>query len=212
MRTIKYTVPEKKFLDVIAAQAQPTVKTWTMVSCLGSIINGTGPSDRIGNKIFVHYIDFMFECEGVAANFTGTPGAANGVGCRFITWHNREANGSTLTAAAVFAANVWNSLRSTPSAPKAAIKTDDQHQMVVTASSTNPTTGVVTPVNTGPAMMMKKRVYCRQKIDYTSTGGGVADILKHDYGYGFCISDLDSTGALATCTINVRFKVVFSDV
>lgn len=190
-----YSVMEKKFYDQAQASiAIPT--TWALDSFLGQIINGTGPSNRTGNKIMLKSFEVFIQIlPQVAA------GMSNGTACRFIMWHNKETNGALLTAGTLFpVTNSITAVRNSASLPKVSVLRDEYHTMVVTGTDS---TGAVKTV--GPIKVIHWKVFPNKVIDYTGTGGGVADLLKHDYGIGYIAT------SATCCNIQYTLKMVFTD-
>lgn len=185
---------EKKYFNVALNTATAGATTWNFSSPLGGIVAGTGATNRIGNKIFLHSITFMITIYPVAA-----AGMADGCMCRVVFYHNVECNGAIPTGTTMFNTDTVNSNRAVPYLPKIKILDDVVHQMVATA------TNGATVVAAGPIKIFKKVVYPKRVIDYVGNAGTIADILKHDYGYGF------ASEMAGGCNVDCNCQVIFSD-
>lgn len=189
---------EKKFYDsTLSAQTMNTA--WQNIDFLHGITQpaiGTGTTTantRVGNKIIVHSIEFIITCYATAA----ISGA--GATCRFALVHNKETNGAVITAADVWQGNGYDSLRATATQPKYSVLRDEYHSMLGTANNAG------TMVAFGPTKLMRWKVYPRKQIDFISSTGAIADVLKDNYTLMHVANN--ATG----CQFNLHLKVVFSD-
>lgn len=184
---------EKKFFDVTpAGGAVPA--TWTWSSFLQGLNQGTSASGRIGNKIYVHQINFFAQISPLVTI------AAAGSVCRLVIYHNKEAAGAVPSATpSVFDSDKVIAARYIPTRPRYTIMKD---QSMVHTPLTG--TGGAAVLMAGKTTL-KMTVYPKKRVDYSSTGGGIADLFKDDYGLGM-IAD----GANC-CTIEWRAQVIYSD-
>lgn len=192
IRKIMYTTSETKFNDQTLTTG-PSLTTWGFASPCFFIQQGTAANQRIGNKIYVKSI--QFSCYMVPlVTMTGA-----GVLCRFVVYHNKETVGALPTGLRIFVSDDVRSLRNTSNVPRFSILRDMTHSMVITSTNAATVNGV------GPTKLVQFTIYPKKVIDFTGTTGTIADLLKHDYGIGFCCSQA------AACNVDVICKVQYSD-
>lgn len=189
---------EKKYFESTLTYNGATANTWDGMwqSALAGISQGTGATNRIGNKIYVHSIRFNVFMKPAAPAAGGVPNPM----CRCVIYHNKEAVGNLpASTPSVFAANLIESPRYVPLLNRYAILRDYTHSMF---------TGAVDGSGyyvVGPRMIFSWVVQPRKKIDYQSNAGTISDLYKDDYGVGCFMTNAN------TCTMDIRVQVIFSD-
>jgi len=187
-----YDVQEKKFLDGSQA-AFNVAATWAYDNPLAILQQGTSASQRIGNRVFVHFIHYSIVC------VPNTTIAVTGSQCRMVAFHDRECNGVTPTATGMWVTDESNTLRNSAKLPKFRIIRDMMHNMVVTA------TNAAAVSATGPMVLQHLFIPVKKAIQFSGNTGTVADILKDNYGLGYCAENGTA------CKLAWKVKVVFSD-
>lgn len=139
VKRITFSVLEKKYFDRPAFNLEDggtTLTTpmstvaWKFYSPVNAIIQGIDRDMRIGNKIFVRYIQLTF---GFASDGDNT---LSGSTCRYILLHNRQANLTIPTAADVFANGAvstnadYTSLRNCNTLKKYSLLLDRAHLLI----------------------------------------------------------------------------------
>lgn len=187
---------EKKFWTADLMVDANVPDTWNFMSALGAIVQGTSASNRIGNKIFLHAIQYMITI--------GPGNPQNTVAhlrCRCILYHNKEAVGTYPTGAALFTPDSILGLRNQTLLNRYAVQRDVVHVMATGAYNATGNLNIL-----GPQTQFRWTVTPKKRIDYSSnTGVNVADLYKDDYGIA-CIA---STANI--CKMSVRVTVIFSD-
>lgn len=198
LRRIMQQVPELKFYE--ATLANTPTSTWAFSSFLTGIQQGTAlgtiplANNRIGNKIFVKYIELM-----VGFTPTVTAGQTSGGVCRCVVYHNNAAAGLSIAGADVFSPNTYAGLRYTPGTSRISLKRDRTHVFVPVA------TNAANVSAAAPIVLYKMRIRINKEIAYVSNNGTASDLIKDDYGFGCCANNG------TTCTMSVNYKVVFTD-
>lgn len=206
VRRVVLNMSEKKFFNQnvgVVGTEFPAAITWDFFSALATnasgggtgIKQGTGASDRLGNKIFLRAIHFTI----TMAPLFGA-GMTNGCVCRVIVYHNKEAVGTLPSGITMFTLNNINSNRAVEYMPKLSVIRDFTHSMVTTAA-----VAASTPLSVGPMTIKKFSIYPNKLISFTSNTGAISDFLKDDYGFGICATD--ATG----CSVIVNMQTIFSD-
>lgn len=89
---------EKKFLDTTLEKTITFNDDWTKLTSVDQTIafvpRGTGPSERIGRKIYIHNIDYDI----IVQNTSATQGAS--VGLKFVL--DKQCNGANAAESAIF--------------------------------------------------------------------------------------------------------------
>lgn len=209
VRRVVFNMAEKKFFNqTMGVAATPLVvgATWQFFSTLctnsttGSVVGikqGTGASDRLGNKILLRQINFTIRMTPTFAS-----GMTDGCFCRVIVYKNKEAVGSVPTGADMFVLDVVDANRNIPLTPKLSVLRDLGHTMVTTAA-----VAASTPLAVGPVKLIKFSVFPNKIIDYSGgNSGAITDILKHDFGIGFCATEANA------CNVVCAVQSIFSDV
>lgn len=199
-RALKLQIPEQKFFDS-SGNMNPT-NTWQYMSFLANIVQGTTQtaSVRIGNKIFVKYIDVITY---MLPTITATK--VQGSICRTAVVHRKECNNTAIGVGDVWlvpgpSAVAIFSQRNTSKMPAFAVSRDTMETFVPTAA-----TGVNTVVAMAPVSVRKFRIKVNKTISYSASSPNVTDLVKDDYGIMCCAQDAVS------CSMDVYWKVVFTD-
>lgn len=187
------TLAEKKYYEFQPINTAMTT-TWTWKSALIDIVQGTGATQRIGNKIFVHAIRFMVQMKPVVV------AGVSQANCRCVVYHNKEAVGALPNTDQVFSTTGVTAQRYIPQLNRYRLLRDQVHNL--TSFAYNSTTNEYI---LGPGSQFQWAIFPKKRIDYTGNGNGITDLFKDDYGFG-CIVD-----TAATCNMNLRVQVIFSD-
>jgi len=194
VKRIVSNMAEKKFLDGSFSAGGSNLFVFTSLLTQTNIPQGTSANNRIGNKIFVHYIDVNILMTAIVANMP-----VNGVICRNGFYKNKDPRGTLPASADVFVSNAVASSRATPKQTSVTLYGDAQSTMVVTGVN-----GVAV-VAAGPPMIRRYRLKVNRQIEYGSNVGSISDMWKEDWGfYTIC-------GVLNAMSVEVNYKVVFSD-
>lgn len=188
-----YTTQEKKYFDFAEDEVSMAV-TWSFADVLPSISVGTSASQRIGNKIFLHSIEWQVFMKPL------TTMAVSGCLGRTVVVHSKCADNIAMTSGVIWQQDTIDTLRNTPTQSRVTILKDVSHTMVPTAVTS---TGTIAAV--GPRRLMHLKIFPRKVIAYSNTGGTFADMVKDDYLLAW-VAD-----AAAGCNFDVRGKVIFSD-
>lgn len=202
VRRIVRSTSEKKFYQHdIHVYGAPVAESWGFRSALAGLVQGTGPSERIGNKIFLHSIRFTFNMKPMA---TGTFGRV-AEQCRCVIYHNKEASGALPTGINdMFTHNGLSAQRFVPQYNKYGVLRDAVHTFTPTIYDQASNTIVL-----GPAAQWDWVVYPRKQIDFRSNAGTISDLYKDDYGLA-CVASVSGTGT-PVCEMLARVQVIFSD-
>jgi len=212
VRRITYSIPEKKCYQVgawnvmAATTDTPTDAggsgaatqmdaAWHFFSLVNSIQQGTSVDKRIGNQIFIRYIQFSLLFEGDGDSLV------NGMICRYCVIRNNEANGAIQGATAVFANGptgtaTFASIRRYDTKQKYTTLLDKQHATVNTTATTHNPNGIV-----------HGYVGINRKLNYTGTTNDAAagNLLEQDYFFAICASVANC------CKTHIYWRVVFND-
>lgn len=180
---------EKKFFDYTGVTPFTSTVAWITASDLFRIVNGNAATQRIGNRIFLHSVEWIVHCTCITAQIPN-----NGEMSRMIVWHNKEAAGTLPAGTDLFVQNLIGSARNSSTLPRYQVLRDMMCPMVSTTATTS-----------GPVYMSRMKIFPRKMIDYQLNGTSQADILKHDYGVGF------ASKTAGTCTFYYTVKFTFSD-
>lgn len=206
VRRIVYNMAEKKYFNQsVGTPGVPhtMAATWTFFSALTSnltsgsvagLVPGTGAFNRLGNKILLKSITYT-----IFITPTATAGMADGCTCRVVLYHNTEASGTAPTGLTMFTTDTVYANRNVDYLSKMSLQRDMVHSMVALSNNA----GTVNTV--GPGKLFKVTVYPNKVIDFTNTTGSISDLLKHDYGIGFCATE--STG----CNMICNMQTIFTD-
>lgn len=205
MKRFGISVPELKTYSTSGSYPVATT-VWQYFSCLAmvatggcpkvSINQGTDASSRIGNRIFVKKIEVMIMMT------PGTSMPAGGTQCRAVMYHNKECNGTLIASTDLWDYDQLMTTRLQARLAKASVLKDHSKSMIVTGTDS---TGVIKAV--GPTCMAHFIVYPKKTINYVgnTTAGAITDLLKDDYGFGYCALNATSV------SIAVALKVSFTD-
>lgn len=193
MKKMMMSTNELKYFDG-SATATDALVAWTFKSALVGIAQGNTNITRVGNKIFLKQIQFMFMIHG-----NGTALEPDGNQVRVIVYHNKSALGAVPDAASVFHNDTIHTMRNTELQPRFAVLKDFMHTIMVTGIKS---TDVFT---SGPRKCIRVNIYPNKVVDFTGTGSTIAAIWKDDYGYAFSGTNSSDAG------ITVRWKVLWTD-
>lgn len=195
VRRVVYGMAEKKWFEGASSNIMPA--TWGSVSFLNGLNQGNGAQQRIGNKILVHKIIITINLRPNGAVNT----SQNGSVCRVAVYHNKECKGSLPGASPeIMDTDSIIANRYIPKLPQYTLLSDKTATMVVTSNNAG------AMFSAAGQTVYRICLYPKQRIDFTATGGGMADILKHDFGLHY-IAD-----TATCCNISWRSQVIFSDI
>lgn len=169
--------------------------TWTFLSALTGVTQGTTATTRLGDKIRVQRIEYLVKIEPIAA-----AAMATGSLCRFCLYHNKQANGSLPAATAVFDVDAFQVMRNVPRQSTISLQRQFIHRMNIIAVDTG---GAVR--SSGPVFFSSISVYPKKVIEFVNNTGDVAGLLKDDYGICYIGDDANC------CAITVTRKLHFTD-
>lgn len=212
MRTVAYSVAEKKYHEYIANPETNaddfnalTNTGWFSLSCLNGIGVGTAQNQRVGRKIYVRYIllSFYFAQDGSPDNLT------NGATCRYAVVHDRGCNGTTPGAASVFSNDVsqlagtasFASMRNYDGMNRFRMLLDRQHAVTQFDSTAARATFSALRV-------IQHYVPVFRTIQYTggaTSNNGATSLLKDD------IRAWVSPSTANCCIVRVACRTVFND-
>lgn len=201
VRRIVNNMAEKKFQDTSFGSAGAPVaitSSWVFVSAVGGITQGTTASTRLGNKIRIKSIEWIFQI----APTVGAP--KNGTMCRLIIYRNNEAVGIDITATTLFVSGTANSItamRNQTLLPRATILRDKMMTMLATSSNA----ADATATTIGPKTVVRFKIFPNKVLDFQSNAGTISDLFKYDYGFGI-IADGNSC-----CSYYATQQVVWTD-
>lgn len=180
--------------------------TWQFFSCFttnsttGSDTNGlksgSTATTRVGLKVLVKRINFTVTMTPL---FPG--GMTDGCFCRFVVYHNKDANGAVPTGTTMFLTDTVGSNRAVEYFPKLSLVKDFGHTMVAYSAVV-----ASTPLSVGPVKMFKFSIFPNKVIEFTADTGVIASVLNNDYGIGVCATES------AACNIVCNSQVIFTDV
>lgn len=198
-------IEEHKFFQHFPTVAVTTFPhlTWQIYGLLYNasnvgIVQGTGASDRIGNKIKLQGIDLMVKIEPIQSGMD-----ANGSMCRLVVIHQKKNNGAAPTQTQCFTglgtphlvADIQNPVYEN----RITFHQDIVHNMVMTGTN-------VAPANTaGPEGLYKIHIPAKSIVEYNSSSGGEASLVSD----GWYIA-ITSDGA-ACCAITTNCVVRYTD-
>lgn len=212
VRRITYSIPEKKCFQAGAWNVMSAVTdtpadgggagtstqmdaSWHFFSLVNSIQQGVALEQRVGNQIYLRYIQFSILFEGDGDSLT------NGMICRYCVIRTNEANGVMPGATAVFANGptgtaTFASLRRYDTKNKYTTLLDKQHATVNTTATTHNPNGVI-----------HGYVGINRKLNYTGTTNNAAggNLLEQDYFFAICAS------VASCCKAHLYWRVVYND-
>lgn len=217
VKKVVTSLEEKKAQNGVISQEQlagpinnPFVSAstgWVFKSCFADftlfaptypgIVQGTAKNQRIGERIRLTKIEFAIHI--LPASTIGTT-MQNGTACRFIIYHNKQANGVLPTPAEVWNDNNIYTTRNSTFMNRLSILKDFTHQMVATGTDN---TGAVTA--SGPQLVTTMTIYPKQSITFTGSASAIANILKNDYGFAVCGDGVNC------CQVYVRTQIMYTD-
>lgn len=170
---------------------------WQFISGLAAanISQGTAKNQRIGERIKIWKIDFVF-------TIIPTPGSAfmtDGTCCRFIIYHNKQANGAIPVSSQLWNTDTEAATRNITFVNRISVLKDFTHSMVATSQNAG------TVLTAGPKLLTTVTIYPKAKISYQGSTGTISDILKDDYGIGYV------TEAAGCCSMACNVQVHYTD-
>ena len=218
VRKIAYTIPEKKCLDITrwnpgeainyATPADPSTAgalklstAWHMLCFHNCIQIGTGMTNRIGNKIFLRYIQFSLALQG------DTDILLNAQTCRWVVFHDKANTGTLPAGSDVFGNDPIlgtagiGSLKNYNNAHRFQILMDQQHKvqtLIVESAAAAANSGT-------PVMHFYVPVF--KEITFKTA--------NNDLSTNNCTSDawcFGITSSVANCCLaSLSFRCVFND-
>lgn len=185
---VKVASPEVKFFDsVFPAASVPAGPASLIDSTIVNMVNGVGPSDRIGRKVKITRIDYSLSVL-LAANVSGI----NTEAFRFDIWLDRQANGAAPGPTDLYAStagipgtcqfvNILNEKR---------FKRLHTHVQAI-----NLLTGVgVSNPGANVGYKLEGSIYPKTTLEYDASTGNVTDLTSaniftawsSDNGYAYC--------------------------
>lgn len=175
VRTIVNQIAEKKYLQLNTGLITGT-NVWAFYSALEGLQQGTGASDRLGNRVFVtaiHYV-IQFDCDNTVV-------PVENVFCEYLVYHNRAAGGGLPNGTDIWLFNQTSSPRNMAKTKQLTLEAYGTHNMPVAGGKT----GTVADLNNGQGLA-RFSIFPKKQITYTSNSGTISDLLKDDYGFAIC--------------------------
>ena len=170
--------------------------TWSFVSVMAGLVQGTNVTQRLGNQIRVINIELWLE---LYPNQTGTS-MQDGAACRVVLFKFKDPRGSlpnmTGTGPQIFDANRYMTGRNINDLRSFAMQEDFTHQMVAFAAA--PATSTA-----GPRFSKCVTVRINSNFDYSGNAGTISDLITNDYVVGVCA---DAAGC---CRIGTLYSKVW---
>lgn len=201
------TMAEKKFFDIqninpvdgTNAPTQFADTNWYFISFVNAIAQGFDASTRVGNKIFVRYVQ-------VTISFVSDSDLCiNGNWIRYVVVHNKDTNGTLVTGADLFSPSFAQysntALRNYTTMNKYRILLD--RQFAITTMAYSGTTNV-----TNPCGVTQHYIPVNKQIDFRTSGTNplsAANLISNDIDIGFCAAVKDC------CSAKVSLRVVYND-
>lgn len=155
--------------------------TWTSYSLLcgynlaGSNVGirlGTGANQRTGNKIKLQGIDLMIRIDPVVTATMNT-----GTQCRFVVFHDKQANGTTFGAGNAFAeSSIISSMYNPVYENRVVPHNDFSHVMGTTGSDS-----AGTQTSVGPEGLYKIHIPARSVVNYSADTDLVDSITDNNW-------------------------------
>lgn len=212
VRKIQYSVAEEKFVDFsrlnpitgTVVGTKMGFETWYFMSLINAVPQGNTESQRIGNKIYVKYIDvsvFWFT--------DGTVDLPNGATIRMVVVRNKDTNATIVTETDLFSATDPNT-GGTDTRALRNFKTMSKYTMLKdVCHDIQQNTDGVNPLNTyTPSGCTQFRIPVSKRITYITIASDVklaSALLSDDYDIGFC------TDTNNNIQVGVSWRVVFTD-
>jgi hypothetical protein len=196
IKKVVYSIAEKKWYAGNIVNGTLNSTTWLFGSALTGINLGNQRNQRIGDKIYVQYIEWDITILPIVANVGGTGGVT-----RCVTYHNKVTNGAWLTGVQLFDGDFWNSMTNRANVPDKMTlgNFDRSHYMNSTVSN-----GGIS-VAAGPIQRFRCYQPVNKEVLYKGNAGTIADISKDDYGIAIC------TSMVNCCIVNCNYKVFYRD-
>lgn len=196
VKRVVMNMAEKKYFTQPTLYANTDVQaTWTIQSVIAGLVQGTAATQRIGNKIQLHRIDWVIKVMPQVTTMN-----SNGSYCDFIVYHNKRAQAALPTGATMFLNDNVLGQRNQNYVNSQSILKRVRHTMGI--STYNAATAAT---SVGPMGQWNFSVYPKKRINFVSNAGTISDIQGDDYGVGFCAD------AAACCKISISVQVIFSD-
>lgn len=182
----------KCFSQQIAAAVSAT-NVWQFASAMAGLVQGTGPTARVGNKIHIVALEYFVWIVPAVLNV-----GVNGSLCRVIFYHNRDAQGTTPNVATLWDNNQLVTGRNVNWKDAFSIHDDITHQMTITSNNGG------TKFSAGPALFKCFRFPLGKDFVFNANGGTISDLYEQDYGMGFCTDGVNCCSV--TCNVKIWFK------
>jgi len=193
VRRIVHNMEEKKFLDKTIASGVMSSGAWDVDDHVASLQQGTSASQRIGNKIMVHKIEWCITMVPLVTM------PAAGCVSRFAIVHNKETVGTTITGTDVFLSATFDTLKNTANQPRYTVLRDQNHSMVVTGMNG------ATQAAVGPIASIKLTIFPKKIVSFNGNTGGNGDLLKDNWSLLSICSNPNA------CNMQGTWKMTFSD-
>ena len=169
VRMVPYK-PEMKFYDTgNAAGAIPAGPASVIVSSINLVVNGAGPSARIGRKIRVHKIEYAVS---LLCNFAA-PLATDTV--QFDLWLDRSANGTAPTPVQLYTAALVPGTNQYPN-----LFNEERFKRLHTEEHIFQPQPSIGAASAQALYKMEGVVKCNYTIEFTGSTGAVADIASNN--------------------------------
>lgn len=167
--------------------------TWSFTSIMAGLTQGTGVTNRVGNKIQIIAIEVLM-------NIIPLSVGVNGNFCRFVVFKYKDPNGSLpsmTTGPLLFDANTVQSGRNVSFKDCYTVLGDMEHQMVITSQGGT--------TSYGPKLFKKYRFPINASFAYNGNAGTISDCIEADYNIGVCSDNAGCCG-LEQLYVKVWFK------
>lgn len=193
----RYT-PEVKFFDsVFAAATIPAGAASLIDASMLEIVNGSGPSARLGRKIRVVRVDYSFSIVLV-----GSAAILNPDAYRFDIWLDKQCNGTAATAG-----DLYMNAGGVPGTCQFRNLSNEKRfkRLVTVTRELNGQTGVA--VSNALANVGHKydgTIYPKLEIEYEASTGAIADITSNNLFYSWS----SDNGTIYCFAVNTRVYFV----
>lgn len=214
VKRITYSVLEKKNAENIfnmntstsLATASLDSTTWKIYSITNQISQGTTSASRMGNKIFVKYIQLSINFVNDGDN------NLNGSTCRYGVWIDKNKAATHPSATDMFASGTdsatpaYNSCKNFVNRTRFQTKLDRAHLFVTTARSGSTSTDFTFL----PGGVVQHYIPINKWVSYNGTGSTFLHTNSDNMAGNNIILAICASAANC-CVVNVFYRVVFFD-
>lgn len=167
-----YSPAEIKFFDTVFPAAGIPAGPATLIdsTVVAEIVNGTGPSDRIGRRVKIVKVDYSYT---ITANGVSIGGASDAV--RYDMWIDRQCNGAAPAPAELYTAAAVVGTAQMPN-----LFNEKRFKRLYTKTHQFNTTNVIGGVAANVGLKVEGSFRPNCIIEYDATTGNITDLTSNN--------------------------------